>query len=160
MAYGVEGAGAEVARAMQAEWAAVALDVELRPLRRGPLTAEALRRGGAQLLLVESQPAFDEPATELAMLVQPRSAPQVGTFRTGWATREFDRWIGPQPPETALDLGLAERRLGEELPAIPLARLPWVWVERDGGAGVHVHPRFGPEVGPRGALAVAGHLSR
>jgi ABC-type transport system substrate-binding protein len=160
MAYAADGPGAEVARGMQSEWAEVAVDVELRPLRRGPMTAEALRRGGAQVLLVDSQPPFDDPVAELAMLVQPRTAPQVGAFRTGWATREFDLWIGPQPPDTPLDLALAELRLGEELAALPLARLPWVWVERETGSRARFHPRFGPGFTPRGPAAAGGHLSR
>lgn len=160
MAYAADGAGAEIARAMQAEWAAVAIDVELRPLRRVAMAAEALRRGGAQLLLVESQPTADDAVAELATLVEPRIAPPVGSFRTGWSTREFDRWIGPQPPETALDLDLAGLRLGEELVALPLARTSWQWVEREGGSAFRLHPRYGPELGPRDGLSSAPHQSR
>ena len=159
MAYAGDGVGAEIARTMQTEWAATALDVELRPMKRGAFAAEALRRGGAQLLLVEAQPPTDDPVSELAMLVA-RNGPPVGTFRTGWTTREFDRWLGPQPPETPLDLELARSRLGEELAAIPLARLPWLWVERSGGSGVGFHPRYGPGPTAGGAPAPVAHPAR
>jgi ABC-type transport system substrate-binding protein len=160
MAYAVDGAGAEIARGLQSEWAGVALDVDLRPLRLGAMSAEALRRGGAQLLLLEAQPTSEDPVGELAALVQPRNAPPVGTFRTGWSTREFDRWIGPQPPETPLDLELVRRRLGEELIALPLARLPWLWVVRDEGFRIVGHPRYGPDLGPRAPAVPAVHQSR
>ena len=160
MAYPADGVAAEIARGMQTEWAGVALDVELRPLRRVSMSAEALRRGGAQLLLLEAQPVSGDPVGELAALVQPRHAPPVGSFRTGWATREFDRWIGPQPPETPLDLDLAQRRLGEELVAIPLARLPWVWIVREAGPPIAGHPRFGPDPSPRPPAVPITHQSR
>ena len=160
MAYAVDGLGAEIARGMQTEWAGTALDVELRPLRAGSMRAEAFRRGGAQLLLLEAQPTSEDPIAELAGLVEPRNAPPVGTFRTGWSTRDFDSWIGPQPPETPLDLELAERRLGEELIAVPLAQAPWVWVARDGGGGIGGHPRYGPDLlPPRPAISVV-HQTR
>jgi len=160
MAYAADGVGGEIARGMQSEWAAAALDVELRPLKRGAFAVEALRRGGAQLLLVEAQPTSDDPVAELAMLVAPKSGPPIGTFRTGWSTREFDGWLGPQPPETPLDLELARSRLGEELAAIPLARLPWLWIERGAGTPVHFHPRYGPSPGSTAAPAPAAHISR
>ncbi len=160
MAYAADGVGAEIARGMQTEWAGVAVDVELRPLRRASMSAEALRRGGAQLLLMETQPTSEDPVAELAALVQPRNAPPVGTFRTGWSTREFDRWIGPQPPETPLDLEVVQRRLGEELIAIPLARLPWVWVVREEGFPIGSHPRFGPDLGPHAPGIPLPHQSR
>ena len=160
MAYAADGMGADIARMMQTEWAGLALDVELRPLRRAAMAAASLGRGGAQLLLVEAQPPLGEPGAELAGLVSPRTAPPVGTFRTGWATREFDRWIGPQPPGTPLDMELVQRRLGEELSVVPLARLPWLWVEREGGPRVGWHPHFGPDPGaPRGPAATP-HQSR
>jgi len=147
MAYAAEGVGAEVARAMQAEWAEMGLDIELRPLRGSRLAAEALGRGGAQLLLLDAQAPLADPVAELSVLVTPRRGPPVGSFRTGWSTMEFDRWIGPQPPETPLDIGFAQRRLGEELVALPLLRLPWAWVERSTGARIGFHPHFGPDPG-------------
>lgn len=146
MAYSSEGVAAEVARGMQAQWADVALDIELRPLRRAALAAEVLRRGGAQMLLIEVQPPAADPVAELAMLIEPAGRPPIGSFRTGWTTREFDRWVGPQPAETPLDLELARARLENELGAIPLARLPWTWVESVAGQTVGFHPRFGPGI--------------
>jgi ABC-type transport system substrate-binding protein len=160
MAYAADGVAAEIARAMQSEWAAVALDVELRPMKRMAFTAEALKRGGAQLLLVEAQPASEDPVAELATLVEPRVGPPIGAFRTGWSTREFDRWLGPQPPDTPLDLELARSRLGEELAAIPIARLPWLWIDRVGGYPIAFHPRYGPELGPGRPAAADPHISR
>jgi ABC-type transport system substrate-binding protein len=160
MTYSADGAAAEVARTLQSGWARVSLDVELRPLHAGAFTAAALSRSGAQLLLVESQAPLSDPAAELAMVVEPRRGPPVAPFHTGWNTREFDRWIGPQPPETPVDIDLVERRVGEELSAIPLARLPWLWVERPGSTGVGWHPRYGPA--PAGSVGpnVAAHQSR
>ena len=160
MAYAVDGLAAEIARGMQTEWAGAALDVELRPLRAASMRAEAFRRGGAQLLLLEAQATSEDPIAELAGLVQPRSSPPIGTFRTGWSTREFDRWIGPQPPETPLDLELAERRLGEELIALPLAQVPWAWVVRDGAGRIGGHPHFGPDLAPRQPALQAANQSR
>jgi glutathione transport system substrate-binding protein len=145
MAYPAEDpAVVEVARPLQNEWARAALDVELRPLRGQAFGAAALGAGGAQLLLVEAQAWLDDPAAELAMVVEPRRAPPVGGFHTGWRTRDFDRWIGPQPPETPVDLELAAQRLEEDLVAIPVARLPWMWIERTGGARVRPTARYGP----------------
>jgi hypothetical protein len=144
MAYHADGIAAEVARAMQVGWARLGLDVELRPLRGGKLAAETLGRSAVQLLLLDAQAPLADPTAELAVLVAPRRGPPVGSFRTGWATREFDRWIGPQPPETPLDLDLARRRLEQELVALPLLTLPWSWVQRSGGPPVGFHPRFGP----------------
>jgi hypothetical protein len=159
MAFAQEGAGAEVARPMQNEWARLSLDVELRPLRNAAFQAQALAAGGAQLQLLEWQAPLADPVAELATLVMPRRGPPVGAFRTGWATREFDRWIGPQPPETPLDVEYAQRRLGEELIALPLARLPWLWVERGGGVPVRFHPHFGPVFATANGRLASGHLS-
>src|SRR5262249_37942194 len=145
MAYPAEAAAeVEVARPLQNEWARGALDVELRPLRGQAFGAAALGSGGAQLLLLESQAWLDEPAAELAMLVEPRRGPPVGGFHTGGRPRDFDRWIGPQPAETPVDLELAAQRLEEDLVAMPLARLPWIWIERTAGTPVRASARYGP----------------
>src|SRR5262249_24481184 len=55
MAYASDGAGAEVARRIQAEWARLGLDTELRPFTSPEFAAAALDSGGAQALLVEAQ---------------------------------------------------------------------------------------------------------
>jgi ABC-type transport system substrate-binding protein len=144
MGYSADGVGARIARAMQAEWARLGLDVEMRPWRQPVAGGEMLKRGGAQLLLVEAQALLDTPGAELASLAQPLRGPSVGAFRTGWATREFDRWILGAPGTPPLDLEWAQQRLTDEHIVVPLARLPWVWVERP--AGVEgVHPRYGPD---------------
>ncbi|HKQ57261.1 MAG TPA: ABC transporter substrate-binding protein, partial [Candidatus Eisenbacteria bacterium] len=155
MAYAADGVGSETARAMQTEWAEAGLDVELRPLRPAAMAAEMLGRGGAPMLLLETQAPFEDAVSELGTLVQPRNLPPVGGFRTGWSSAEFDRWLGPQPPQAPLDIAYAQRRLGEELVTLPLARLPWLWVERPGGAWLGLHPRLGPGVGWSGPAAVA-----
>jgi ABC-type transport system substrate-binding protein len=141
MAYSQEGPADRVARAMQVEWARAGLDVELRPLRQPAMMQEAVRRGGAQLLLVESQALLDRPQVELASLVLPMRGPPVGSFRTGWMTREFDRWI--QDGDAPLP-AVVQQRLAEERIVLPLARLPWLWVDRS-GSEVPFHPRYGPE---------------
>ena len=147
MAYSSEGVAAEVARSMQVEWAGLGLDVELRPLRGAKLAAEALGRGGAQLLLLDAQAPMVDPVSELSLVVASRRGPPVGSFRTGWVAAEFERWTGPQPPETALDGAYVQRRLSEDLVALPLLRLPWAWVERAGGATIGFHPHYGPDPG-------------
>lgn len=160
MAFSADGAGAEVAGRLQTEWARAGLDVELRRLRGTAFTAAVLGRGGAQLLLVEAQAPLVEAAAELAMVVEPLRGPPVGGFRTGWRTREFDRWVAAHPPASAVDVELAQRRLVEDLVAIPLAGLPWLWVARDEGPGVAFHPRHGPGP-PVAAIATESpHLSR
>jgi len=144
MTYSADGVGSQIARAMQVEWAGLGLDVELRPVREPEATAETVKSGGAQLLLVESQPLLDDAGAALAALVRPMRGPQVGSFRTGWATRAFDRWILGLPSAPPLDLDWAQQRLAEERVALPIARLPWVWVERAGIVG-GFHPRYGPD---------------
>jgi ABC-type transport system substrate-binding protein len=144
MAYARYGVAAEVARPMQVEWARLGLDVELRPLSGAMLEAEALRYGGAQALLIDSQSLLKDPVADLATLVVPARGPAVGSFRSGWVTREFDRWIGGRPA-SELDVAYAQQRLAEEQVVLPLARLPWVWVERTTRT-IPVHPRFGPDL--------------
>jgi ABC-type transport system substrate-binding protein len=144
MAYSSDGVGARLARPMQGQWARAGLDVELRPMAQPQPVTAWLRRGGAQLILAETQPLLDDPACDLAELVEPRGRPPVGGLRTGWSTREFDRWISGSAREP-LDARWAQQRLAEERIVLPLAALPWVWIERNGG-GESFHPRFGPEI--------------
>jgi len=165
MAYRSDGIAAELATSLQTEWAGEGLDMELRPLRGAALAAAVLGRGGAQLLLTDAQAPLGDPATELAMLAAPRRGPPVGTFRTGWSTPEFDRALARRPTDPPLDVAYAERRLEQELVALPLLRLPWLWVERAGGHWTGSHPRFGPDPGtlvdapppPRAAAGLEGH---
>ena len=112
-----------------------------------------LGRGGAQLLLLEAQPPLADPACELAMLVAPRRGPPVGSFRTGWVTNDFARWLGSAPADTTIDVNFATERLGEDLIALPLLQLPWCWIERGPSARIRFHPHFGPSPGPAEAVA-------
>jgi ABC-type transport system substrate-binding protein len=145
MTYSLDGPAAQIARAMQGGWAANGLDVELRPLRQPQATTEWLRRGGAQLRLVESQALLDSPQAALAAWVLPLRGPAVGNARTGWITREFDRWLVAGEPMSADDVAAAQQRIAEERIVLPLAELPWVWIARP-AASPGFHPRFGPEI--------------
>jgi hypothetical protein len=143
-----DGAATEVARSLQGEWARLNLSVDLMPLRGPALAQEALRGWRAQLILAERQALIDDPGADLAGLVMPVRGPAVGPLRTGWRTREFDPWILPGTPPVPLDLDGAGRRLAEQLVAIPIADLDWVWIERPGGPKTGLHPHFGPEAAP------------
>jgi len=143
-----EGAGVAVARSLQGEWARLNLSVDLLALRGAALKAEALGGWRAQLALVEWQAPTVEPASELAALVLPPRGPAVGALRTGWRTREFDPWIRPGSPRAPLDLDAVERRLAEQLVALPVADLDWTWIERSTARETRAHPHFGPEIAP------------
>jgi len=146
LSFDADGAGAGVAREMQGAWSRLNIYAELKPLRGSAAAGEALV-GQSQGLLVESQALLPGPESELAMLVMPLRGPAVGTFRTGWRTREFDPWIAdPHPGSGPFPAAAAQARLEEELVALPLVRLPWRWLEHSGGGGVHFHPQFGPEL--------------
>ena len=170
MSYDADGPAAEVASIMQGQWAGLGLYIDLHALR-GPKLAAELIEGGSHLLLVESQPLFDHFTAELAALVMPARGPGVGDFRTMWRSREFDPWLAPRPParppnrpparigtapaqvepETlATPPMLAQQRLAEGMVVLPLARLPWRWVERGGPLPVGFHPHFGPQCLPNG----------
>jgi hypothetical protein len=142
MAYDQDGTAGLLARAMQAEWAGAGISVELRPLSGAALENELLR-GRAQLLLVEAPRLTGEPPGSLAGLAMPLRGPAVGTVRTGWRTREFDPWILPTSSAPTLDPAWAQRRIEEEGVVLPLARLPWIWVDRAGRGPVVVHGRHG-----------------
>ena len=148
-----DGVATAVAHSLQGEWARLSLSVDLLPLRGAALAEESLRGWHAQLALLDWQALSDDPAAELAALVMPPRGPAVGTFRTGWRTREFDPWIRPGSPATPLDLDAVERRLAEQLVALPVAELDWMWVERSGAGSTASHPHFGPEIVSPGAAA-------
>ena len=101
--------------------------------------------GRAHLVLADVQELDTDPAGLLATLVMPVRGPAVGPLRSGWRTRDLDPWLYAGRRATPWDPGWAERRLEEERIALPLARLPWVWLERAAGPIAPVHPRFGPE---------------
>ena len=143
MAFRGDGPGAAVARSLQGEWSRFAIYVEPHPLRGERWTEEALS-GLTHLTLVESQAVVDDPSAELAQVVMPLRGPPVGAWRTGWRTRGFEPWITPRAAVGSLPIDEIEQRLEEELVVLPLAELPWVWIERDDRPRLPLHPHFGP----------------
>src|SRR5262249_46080234 len=95
LAFDADGISPDVARSLQGEWSRHGLYVDLQPLR-GHALREQMTTGQAQGLLVEYQPITDDGAGSLAPLVMPMRGPAVGSFRTGWRTREFDPWLWPR----------------------------------------------------------------
>jgi len=144
LAFDADGAGAEIAGRLQGEWAGLGLYAELRPLRGAAALAEPLRDAAAQVQLVEAQALLPGAPAELATLVMPMRGPGVGSFRTGWRTREFDPWVTGPTPAPGFDAVAAQVRLADELVALPLATLPWRWVTRAGGPDVPFDPAIGP----------------
>lgn len=145
LAYDADLAGGEAARALQGEWAGQGFYAELRGQRGAPAVAEPLRASAGQAQLVEAQALVPGVAGELAGIVMPLRGPAVGSFRTGWRTREFDPWLLPGRAPVPLDPVAVQTRLAEERNVLPVADLPWLWLEREGSRAVHVSPRFGPE---------------
>jgi hypothetical protein len=156
MAYDPDGPAGLIARSLQGEWARHLIYVELMPVRGSALRRELLG-GRAHLLLFEAQSPLDDPVADLASVVLPLRGPAVGSFHTGWRTRDFDAWIAPRGPVPELPIPDVERRLEDELVMLPLARLPWVWVERSEGEATRVSPRFGPRCPGIPAAAQSGH---
>lgn len=144
LGYAADREGGEVARAIQSEWARFALDAELQPLRGLKLRDSRLASVGPHVQLVEYQPLLEDPEATLAGFVMPVRDPAVGPVRTGWRTREFDPWIGPRRSGDPFDPETVQRRLAEDRVVLPLARLPWLWIERGAGPLVSVDPRSGP----------------
>ena len=145
LAYDLDLAGAEVARALQGEWARQGFYADLRGQRGAAASSEPLRAAAAPAQLVESQALVPGLVGELVGLVMPARGPAVGAFRTGWRTREFDPWLLPGRPAGLLDPVVVQSRLAGERNVLPLAELPWIWIEREGQRVVRLSPRFGPE---------------
>jgi len=143
MAYDADGAGSGVARVLQGAWSGLGIYVELKPLR-GPRLQRELLLGLSHLALVEEPSWTGDLAGTLARLVMPLRGPAVGTFRTGWRTRDFDGWTDPGPGRPRMAEPAVRARLGEELVALPLAELSWSWLARDRGDPTPFHPRYGP----------------
>lgn len=154
MAYDADGIAAEVARGMQGEWARLSIYVELIPLR-GEALAEELLRGRAHLVLVDTQSLLSNPVADLAALVMPLRGPAVGSFRTGWRTRELDAWIAPLETPSPLPVAMLQRRLEEDRVVVPLAELFWMWVEPEKAPVGSFHPHFGPNGTGVGSIATA-----
>lgn len=145
LAWDADRAGAEIARALQGQWARLGLYAELRPLRGTAALATPLAASGPQAELVEAQALLDGAEAEIAGLVMPLRGPAVGSFRTGWRTREFDAWTGIPDAARPLDAAGAQQRLAEDRIVLPVADLPWTWIARDGAGIVAIHPNRGPE---------------
>lgn len=144
MAYDANGPAAVAARAMQGEWAGHAIYVELRPLAGRALQGELLG-GVSQLALGELGDLVEGPAGVLSTLIMPFRGPAVGSIRSGWRTREFDGWIDPRHAPVIWKPAQVQRRLEEERVVLPIARLPWLWLERVGAAEAPFHPDRGPD---------------
>ena len=144
LAYDADLSGAEIARALQGQWARAGHYAELRPLRGQAASTQALAAAAAQAELVESQAVLPGAEAELAQLVLPLRGPAVGSFRTGWRTREFDRWIAVAEPAVGFDPDFAQTRLAQDRVVLPLASIPWRMAIRNRGAQPRVHPAFGP----------------
>ncbi|MEO5988214.1 MAG: ABC transporter substrate-binding protein [Candidatus Eisenbacteria bacterium] len=144
LAFDADRSGAEVARTLQGQWARAGLYAELRAQRGAAAAAEPLRSAAAHAQLVESQAPWQGAAAELATMVMPLRGPAIGSFRTGWRTREFDPAISPGALEP-LDVEHAQQRLAEERVVLPIANLPWIWVESDRRTAGYFGPSNGPE---------------
>lgn len=144
MAYDADGAGAEIARRVQGEWARLGLYVELMPLRGRALAAELLGGWRSHLALVEVTP-LGRGDDGLATVVHPLRGPAVGAFRTAWRTREFDAWLAPRRERPPFDPAAAQRRMEDELVVLPLARLDWRMVAREDAPRPALDPALGPD---------------
>jgi ABC-type transport system substrate-binding protein len=144
LAYDADLSGAEIARALQGQWARAGHYADLRPLRGPAATAQALAAAAAQAQLVESEALLPGVENELALLVMPLRGPAVGSFRTGWRTREFDRWVVAAEPAPGFDPDFAQARLAQDRVVLPIASIPWRMAFRNGGTRPSVHPAYGP----------------
>jgi ABC-type transport system substrate-binding protein len=145
LAFDADGAGANVATALQGQWAAAGDYAELRALRGDAALSEPLRAAGAQATLVVSQAPLPGLVPELAQLVQPLRGPVRGGFRSGWRTREFDRWLLPQGSTAVLDPDTVQQRLSAARIVYPIADLPWRVAFRTGAPRPRIDPRHGPD---------------
>ncbi len=145
LAYDADLAGAQVAPVLQGQWERAGHYVDLRALRGRAATAEPLRAAAAPAQLVESQAPFAGVEAELAQLVMPLRGPAVGGARTGWRTRDLDRWLTATGTTSGLDPDAVQAVIESERIVLPIAGLPWQMAVRRGVAQPAVHPAFGPE---------------
>lgn len=144
LAYDADGEGAEVAAALQGQWARSGHYAELRACRGRAVATEMLGAGGSQARLVEAQTPITGAEAELATLVLPLRGPAVGSFRTGWRTRDLDRWTAWPEPAPGFDVTAVQDRLAAERVVLPLATLPWQMAVRSAGGRPVVHIATGP----------------
>ena len=145
VAFDDDQSGASLAAPLQGQWARAGHYAELRALHGEAALEQPLRAAGAQATLVESQAPLPGLVPELAMLVQPLRGPVRGAFRTGWRTREFDRWLLPPGAPEALDPDTVQQRIASERIVFPLASLPWRMAFRAGALRPRIDPRLGPD---------------
>lgn len=150
LAYDADGPAARIARQVQGAWSRSDVYVALLPRRGAAWPAEALGGNRSHLLLAEYEPLAPGLAGAVAPLVMPLRGPAIGSFRTGWRTRDFDG-LAAGTAATAPAPGDVQLRLEQELVVVPIARLATEWVERD---GAHLWS-FGGWPGPRFARSVA-----
>lgn len=136
MTYDPSDEGALVARVLQGQWSTLGIDVELEPVRGAPAGGCWPGRD-AHLALVAGAALEPDPGSELMRIAAPPAGPQVGEIATGWRiqTSGLDQ----------ADPVRLQRRVDAEQVAVPLADLPWWWIERTGAHVTWFHPRFGPE---------------
>lgn len=144
LAYDADLSGAEIAPRLQGQWARAGHYADLRPLQGRMEAEQQLAPRGAPAQLVECQAMLTGPEAELAQLVTPIGGLVVGSFRTGWRTRDYDRWIAAPEPAPGFDPDAVARRLSTDCIVLPLASLPWRLALRAGGTRPVLHPAFGP----------------
>ncbi len=144
LAFDADGSGAEVARALQGEWARAGHYAELRPLRGAEVATELLSAGGSQVRLVEAQAPITGAEAELATLVLPIRGPAVGSFRSGWRTRDLDRWVALPEPAPGFDVVGVQSMLADDRVVLPLASIPWQMAVRTGANRPVVQVATGP----------------
>ena len=145
LAFDTDGPGANVATALQGQWAAAGDYAELRAVKGDVALSQPLRAAGTQAALVVSQAPLTGLVPELAQLVQPLRGPVRGGYRTGWRTREFDRWLLPPGSAVPLDPDTVQQRLSATSIVFPIASLPWRMAFRTGATRPRVDPGHGPD---------------
>ena len=137
-------AGALVLPALQRQWEQAGHYVDVRALRGSAAGDQALRAAAAQVQLVESQALIPGLEAELAMLVMPLRGPAVGPYRTGWRTRELDRWLPALGMLEGPDPDVVQAALAGDRIVFPLAGLPWQYALREDADSPAVDPTYGP----------------
>lgn len=128
--------GAAVARLLQGQWSAIGIDIELEPVNGRP-KGGAWPGADAALALVTGAPLFDTAEAEWMRYTETPRGPCVGDVATGWRVQ--------RPAQGFSDAAALQDRLEQERVAVPLADLPWWWIDRTGADSTWIHPRYGPE---------------
>ena len=145
LGYDADLAGGAIAAALQGQWAGAGHYADLRALHGAEAALEPLRSAGSQAVLVESQALLTGLDAELCLLVMPLRGPARGNYRTGWRTREFDRWLLPPGAPGGPDPDAVQRELASERIVLPIASLPWRLALRAGAPRPAIDPAFGPD---------------